>query len=83
MKEGPEESGRTPRSAVASQSSEKLKGAMKTLGAHAHARKQERRNHAHAHDARLLSQKVTHLLNDAFMRVVDLPPTYGSAPKPI
>jgi hypothetical protein len=40
--------------------------------------KQERRNHAHA---RLLSQKSVHLRNDAFMRVVGLPPTSGSASK--
>jgi ABC-type nickel/cobalt efflux system permease component RcnA len=59
---------------------QKLKGAMKTLGAHTCA-KQECRNRAHAHDARLLSQKAVHLRNDAFMRVVGLPPTSGSASK--
>jgi hypothetical protein len=55
---------------------------MQTLGAHACA-EQERRNRAQVHDARLLAKKVVHLLNDAFMRVVGLPPTYGSSPKPI
>jgi hypothetical protein len=38
---------------------------------------------AYVHDARLLAQKATHLLNDAFIEVVGLPTTYGSAPKPI
>jgi hypothetical protein len=64
------------------QISEKLKSAMQTLGARACA-EQERRNRAQAHDARLLVKKDTRMLNDAFMRVVGLPPTYGSAPKPI
>jgi hypothetical protein len=55
---------------------------MQTLGARACA-EQERKIRAQAHDARLLTQKAMHLLNDSFMRVVGLPPTYGSAPKPI
>jgi hypothetical protein len=44
---------------------------------------QERIMRAYAHDARLLAQKAVHLLNDAFIEVVGLPTTYGSAPKPI
>jgi hypothetical protein len=60
---------------------QKLKGAMKTLGHACTCAKHERRNHAHVHDARLLSQKAAHLRNDAFMRVVGLPPTSGSASK--
>jgi hypothetical protein len=43
--------------------------------------KQKRKIHTHVHDAQLLSQKAAHLRNDAFMRVVDLPPTSGSASK--
>jgi hypothetical protein len=62
------------------QSSEKLKSALQKLGVRAHVRN---RNVECAHDVRLLAQKVTHLLNDAFMNVVGLPTTYGSAPKPI
>jgi hypothetical protein len=42
---------------------------------------QERTMRAYAHDARLLAQKAAHLLNDAFIEVVGLPTTYGSAPK--
>jgi hypothetical protein len=38
---------------------------------------------AYVHDARLLAQKVMHLLKGAFIEVVGLPTTYGSAPKPI
>jgi hypothetical protein len=44
---------------------------------------QERIMHAYTHDAHLLAQKAMHLLNDAFIEVVSLPTTYGSAPKPI
>jgi hypothetical protein len=53
---------------------------MQTLGTHAHARNKNA-DHVQAHDTLLLAQKATHLINDAFIRVVGLPPTYGSAPK--
>ena len=55
---------------------------MQILGARACA-EHKHRNHAQAHHARLLAQKAAHLLNNAFMRVVGLPPTYGSTPKSI
>jgi hypothetical protein len=42
---------------------------------------QERTMRAYAHDARLLAQKPAHLLNGAFIELVGLPTTYGSAPK--
>jgi hypothetical protein len=61
--------------------SAKIKGRYEDTGRACTCAKQERRNHAHVHDARLLSQKSVHLRNDAFMRVVGLPPTSGSASK--
>jgi hypothetical protein len=61
--------------------SAKIKGHYEDIGRACTCAKQKRKIHAHAHDARLLSQKSMHLRNDAFMRVVGLPPTSGSASK--
>ena len=61
--------------------SEKIEGLYEVTGRAPTCTKQKRKIHAHAHDARLLSQKAAHLKNGAFMRVVDLPPTFGSASK--
>jgi hypothetical protein len=59
----------------------KIKGHYDDTGSVCTCAQQKHRNHAHAPDARLLSQKDTHLRNDEFMRVVSLPPTSGSASK--
>jgi hypothetical protein len=61
--------------------SEKIEGRYEDTGRMHTCAKQKRKIHAHEHDARLLSQKSTHLRNDAFMRVVSLPPTSGSTSK--
>jgi hypothetical protein len=59
----------------------KIKGRYDDTGSARMCAQQKYRNCAHAPDARLLSQKVVHLRNDAFMRVVSLPPTSILAPK--
>ena len=61
--------------------SAKIKGCYEDTGRVHTCPKQKCRNHAHAHDAQLLSQKATYLRNNAFIRVVGLLPTSGSASK--
>jgi hypothetical protein len=61
--------------------SAKIKGHYEDTGRARTCAKHKRKIHAHAHDAQLLSQKAAHLRNSAFMRVVSLPPTSGSASK--
>jgi hypothetical protein len=61
--------------------SAKIKGHYEDIGRACTCVKQKCKIHTHAHDVRLLSQKATHVRNDAFMRVVGLPPTFGSTSK--
>jgi hypothetical protein len=61
----------------------KIKGRFTEVGCVRICMEHEHTMRARVHDARLLAQKPAHLLNDAFMEVVGLPTTYGSAPKPI
>jgi hypothetical protein len=60
-----------------------LKGALQNPGAHAYAHNSNRTMRASAHDARLLGEKPARLLNGAFIKLVGLPTTNGSAPKSI
>jgi hypothetical protein len=51
------------------QSNQKLKGAFKESGCARTCTEQQRTIRAYEHDARLLAQKPTHLLNDAFIEI--------------
>jgi hypothetical protein len=61
--------------------SAKIKGPYEDTGRACTCAKQKRKICTHAHNAQLLSQKSTHLRNNAFMRVAGLPPTSGSSSK--